>query len=254
MRVSRRARVIALAVLLASLVLVAAPSEPALAAPFPCDAAHDGAEWTDEFNVTYQCMWVEGFGWGWHVKPPGSETRGVTYNQWPGNAVVQEARLHPAQGGSWGSAAVFSFFPLYSTWNRPPGSIQARLIFSKWNGSGYSTCWDSGAFYNNVTFWGMGLSYNHGLAPPCGAGWYITNSFSFVHDGNAWRGSPWGFPSGAVWVPGFGAFTMASPTKAPPAGARAPVPPVPTGPPASSGEVANQKLPPGLEMTYPGTK
>ncbi len=90
-------------VVLASLPVPAAASEE----PPVCDGAHEGGRWIDpQSEIEFECKFVIGFGYGWHVptpKPPDVEaSEGFTYDS-SSLDVFNEAIVG---GRSYGGASV----------------------------------------------------------------------------------------------------------------------------------------------------
>jgi hypothetical protein len=156
----------------------------------PCDGRYEGQRWVDpQSDIEFECKFVIGFGWGWHVptpKPPDEESsEQFTYD----SADLDVYNLAVIAGRSFGSAKmVYSragdgVTPLL----RPAGWISTRTQQYFWNGTSWVVCRDTSWYYSvyETHSWVLGLK---SASPTCGAGWYLTYGGGFVWDGSAWRG------------------------------------------------------------------
>lgn len=86
-------------------------------------------------------------------------------------------------------------------WNRPPGNLGTAYRYWKWDGSKWNVCREymSGIFNSTTTSRVTG-SYNFGIAPPCGGGYYGTTGYSAVLYGGEWIGGHVGVWSGNQYI------------------------------------------------------
>ncbi|WP_432164971.1 hypothetical protein [Streptomyces sp. bgisy031] len=83
-------------------------------------------------------------------------------------------------------------------WNRPVGQLKTGWQYFYWDGSQWGVCrqlmgnqnpdgtWTG--YANTTETSRMTLSYDFGVAPPCGGGYYATKTGSTVYYGGDWYG------------------------------------------------------------------
>lgn len=86
-------------------------------------------------------------------------------------------------------------------WNRPPGDLATGYRYWKWTGSEWAVCRQllSGVF-NSTTTSRVTASYNFGVVPPCGGGYYGTTGYSAVNYGGEWLAKDVGVWSGNHFI------------------------------------------------------
>lgn len=76
---------------------------------------------------------------------------------------------------------------------RAAGNLAAKYDYYYWRGGEWVICRLVGDYYyNSSNAAKFVMSYNFGVRPPCGDGYYGTMSYTYVNDGTTWRG-------GAIW-------------------------------------------------------
>lgn len=108
----------------------------------------------------------------------------------------------------------------------PQGWLANATTVLRWNGSSWGTCRDSGFYYSGGAWSWLNVNWQF-VTPPCGDGYYATNSYGFTWDGGGWQGSPSGIFSGYRYWSGClqclaATGTPPPPSKAPALAIRAP--------------------------------
>ncbi|WP_338677741.1 hypothetical protein V1460_35730 [Streptomyces sp. SCSIO 30461] len=86
-------------------------------------------------------------------------------------------------------------------WNRPAGYLATGYRYWKWNGSQWTVCREyMSGIYNTTTTSRVTGSYNFGVVPPCGGGYYATTGYSGVLYGGQWLGKNVGVWSGQHFI------------------------------------------------------
>jgi hypothetical protein len=74
-------------------------------------------------------------------------------------------------------------------WQRPAGYLRIKYYFFKWTGSSWAVCRQVGEWrYNQSSASKLTLTWNFGSSPPCGRGYYGTQSYHGVRYNGAWHG------------------------------------------------------------------
>ncbi|MET9813688.1 hypothetical protein [Streptomyces sp. NPDC006355] len=74
-------------------------------------------------------------------------------------------------------------------WQRPAGQIIVGYQYMKHDGSKWHVCRElMHGIYNTQTSGSLTVSYDFGVAPPCGGGYYGTKAGSGVYYGGSWYG------------------------------------------------------------------
>lgn len=83
-------------------------------------------------------------------------------------------------------------------WNRPPGYLKTGWQYFKWDGTKWGVCRQLMGTQNPDGTWSgyanttetsrMELTYDFGVVPPCGGGYYATKAGSTVYYGGTWYG------------------------------------------------------------------
>ena len=83
-------------------------------------------------------------------------------------------------------------------WNRPPGNLKTGWQYFYWDGTQWGVCRQLMGTQNPIGTWSgyanttetsrMELTYDFGVYPPCGGGYYATKAGSTVYYGGTWYG------------------------------------------------------------------
>ena len=82
--------------------------------------------------------------------------------------------------------------PCGKDWGRPPGYLTVGLNLLKWDGSAWAMCTKTDMYYNtsNAAQFQLAVGGND-RAPTCGPGYYATNTWAFVQNGDWLGGVLW---------------------------------------------------------------
>jgi len=169
----------------------------------PCDAAHDGATWTDpETGMIWECTLdtQNGF-WVWlpigigtfstHGLTFESSTLGCTFNTaaisstyYGGTVSGFDSLTGSLFKGSDGDAQLCDTHQ-----GQPADELRSRGVISRWNGSSWVICRDTGYVSNSSSTWDMVTGYNMGSLADCGSGTYRGTGYGQKYEGGAWRGT-----------------------------------------------------------------
>ena len=196
------------------------------AEPFPCDAAHDGAQYYDRENgVFWECKFFwETREWAWALLVPPAVGSDGYQSQVNGYDVAAISGFAVGLGAGFSNAEAYYVYGPGNPVDVPAGWITEDLQLEYWNGSSWITCADSGWYYTSTSTWGQTLDWSFGSGShPCNDGYYGTFGAAFVWDGAEWAGG-WQW-SGYAWCGWHGPKDAAphdappaKPTKAPPKG------------------------------------
>lgn len=120
--------------------------------------------------------------------------KGITAYTPMNDCTFNAVGTNSGSGGGGAQSNVYSYAHSYSggscstQWSRPAGSLISAIQFYNWTGSGWNLCRNSGWSYSSVETWGWGLTWSFGSSPPCGAGYYHTAGFGYLHNGFEWKG------------------------------------------------------------------
>lgn len=159
--------------------------------PPPCDASRDGQRWVDPVTgVEYVCVYTGGDGWQWDF--PVGYAFGRAKTQYCSGTVCV-ANLN--QNGFWGGSQSFRSNGHVRPLNQnrdsvivDTGNLAVANSLSRWDGSAWQTCASTDFYYNSSPAYSLGIGWGWGASPPCGDGWYYSESSSYVWDGAGWRG------------------------------------------------------------------
>ncbi len=221
-----------ISVLLLSSMVQVAQAQPDPEGLGPCDIDHSG-NWAPSpvIRIHYECQLdFETGQWVWVPRPdltppPVAAVYAVTFNDLVEIVKTDSSLSNGISGGPYSVSDAYSSFTGGPEFARPPGYFANRIQLLNWTGSSWNVCRDSGFFYNSVATANFTLVWNHGVAPPCGAGSYGTYSGAFQFDG-FWKGN-WLFS-------GSDCFACGRPTA--------------PGPPPALGSSSSGVLPPGLTV------
>lgn len=101
----------------------------------------------------------------------------------------------PTFGVLGGSSSVSSLWAGYDNDGKlcdyhrtqPPGELRVRGVTSRWNGSQWVLCVDTGYIYNGSTAWSIVASRTMGTVADCGSGYYRQETTGQIYDSGAWR-------------------------------------------------------------------
>ncbi|MBP0460170.1 hypothetical protein [Streptomyces montanisoli] len=95
-------------------------------------------------------------------------------------------------------------------WNRPPGNLKTGWQYYYWDGSQWGICQQLAGDQNPDGTWTgytnttktsrMELTYDFGIAPPCGGGYYGTMGAGAVYYGGQWYGNTVSIWSGQHFI------------------------------------------------------
>lgn len=71
-------------------------------------------------------------------------------------------------------------------WHRPPGNVAVKVNFYRWTGSAWGLCAWTDWIYNGSQAFNAVYGWNFG-SPPCGAGYYLTQTGAYNYNGG-WNG------------------------------------------------------------------
>lgn len=211
----------------------------ARAAPNPgdCSSASEGVQITEiGTGIKYTCFCL------------GSPSTGRRYCRWRANTQPSpNVRSQVQLGAEWGLWGLLNYGEVAQTnngqyksfgeaesfyngslANSPAGWLANAAVVYRWNGSAWSNCRDSGFSYSAGAWAWLNTTWSFGV-PPCGDGYYATNSYSFGWDGGSWLGNPAGVWSDYIsWVGCLSCLAAGGtppPKGPPPAQMRRPLPP-----------------------------
>jgi hypothetical protein len=173
----------------------AAPTEPCV----------PGTVWEDQTSgVKYLCVYDELFGGPrWVLLSQGQRgTAGMLI----GSSAYGCLHLSVGIGGVAGSGADavartyrWPCSTIRDRITQPAGEIRSRVVIQRYGSGTWSTCRDSGYWYNASTAYGWVAGVDMGNAPDCGSGSYRAVGFGAYFQGGLWRGSQSTTP--ALWLP-----------------------------------------------------
>lgn len=194
-----RAMLLAILVVSAFPIVVLADGFP----PTTCDSAHDGARWTDpETGIIWECTLdtQNGF-WVWMPIGIGTfSTRGLTYQSSTLGCTFNVAAVSSTYyggiingfdslGGSLFKGSDGDAQLCDTHQGQPADELRARGLISKWNGSSWVICRDTGYVSNSSSTWVFITGYNMGSLADCGSGTYRSTGYGQKYEGGAWRGT-----------------------------------------------------------------
>lgn len=192
----RLRRLVSLAMVAASIALVAVPPTAVHAgdSPPPTEPCVPGTTWSDPASgVTWLCIYDELYGGArWDILPTSNQrgNKAWVYRSSVYGCLFGQAGITGSGGGGGADAVMRTYrWPCRSAIDRvtqPAGEIRSRVVIQVYAG-GWTTCRDTGYRYNTVTAPGWLAGFDMGAAADCGTGSYRAWGYGGFLQGGAWR-------------------------------------------------------------------
>ena len=195
--------------LIASVLFMAAlvGPQPALAGggPAPAEPCVPGTVWEDPASgVRYLCVYDELYGGPRWVLLSGGQrgVGGMAYSSSTHGCLHLAVGLSGVGGG--GADAIARSYrwpcsPIRDRVSQPTGELRSRVVVQRYAGGVWSTCRDSGYWYNTRPAIGWVAGIDMGSAADCGSGSYRALGFGAFYGGGAWRARSLYAPP--LWLP-----------------------------------------------------
>jgi hypothetical protein len=177
------------------IVLMVANPAAVLAAggPAPGEPCVPGTVWEDPGSgVRYLCIYDEVYGGPrWVVLPTGQRgVSGMVSSSSSYGCLHLAVGLSGTAGGGANAVARSYRWPCVPPRDRlsqPAGELRSRVVIQRYGSAGWTTCRDSGYWYNVTTALGWVAGIDMGGAADCGSGSYRATGFGAFYQGGAWR-------------------------------------------------------------------
>jgi hypothetical protein len=169
--------------------------------PAPAEPCVPGTVWEDPASgVRYLCVYDEVYGGPrWVLMSSGQRiVAGMAHMSSAYGCLHLSVGLSGLSGGGAGAVARsyrWPCSPIRDRVTQPPGELRSRIVLQRYAGGAWTTCRDSGYWYNTSPALGWVAGVDMGSAADCGSGTYRALGYGAFYQGGAWR-------AGSLTVPG----------------------------------------------------